>query len=175
MNARPTTRHRLPAGIAATLLGLTVAVTGCAVQEITYTQNGEVVEPDDLPPEIADVDACTALSDDTLDLLGLSELEPVEVMPPQTGCEWSGYNDYVVPSLIVWVGEPEEGDPTDEIVTIDGIPVNVFSALGNTGRYIAYLDDVTLTVNFKGAELEIDAHTALEAAMSDVLRHYGRS
>lgn len=166
-------RQRLP--IAAAMLGIAVLLTGCTVHEVTHIRNGEEVTDDELPLNVAEIDACAALSNATKEALGLAELEPVPLLAPDAGCSWEGHNDYVIPSLILWVNEPEDGNPSDEKVMIDGVEVNVYSAMGNIGRYIAYLEDVTLRVNYKGAELDIDAHDALKQAMSDVLAHYGRT
>lgn len=167
-------RFRL-AGIAA-FAGAALLLSGCSVQEVTHTVNGEDVTDAERPLAADEVDACTALSDETLEALGLAELEPVELTTADApGCDWSGINNYTTPSLVVWVTEPETPSENDEIVTIDGVDVNVWSIAGNSGRYVAYFDDVTLSVNYLGAELDIDAHDALELAMRDVLAHYGRS
>lgn len=176
MIVHPMPRGRRRARVAPLLISGLILLSACSTQEITHTRNGVEVTPDDLPEEVAEIDACAAISDATLDYLGLQDLEAVVLQPPEgPGCQWEGPNGFVTPSLTIWVSEAEPGDPGDEQVSIDGVAVNVYSALGNTGRYVAYLDDVTLAVNYTGGEREIDAHEALEPAMSEVLDHYDRS
>lgn len=178
MHPRLTDRRPARLAVVAALTAAFVSLSGCMVHEVTYTRNGVEVTPADLPDSVKDIDACEALSNQTRETLGIADVEPQKLVPPQEhGCEWVGVSNYTTPSVVLWVTEPAEGDPTEETVSINGVTVNVFGAWENTGRYIAYLDDVTLSVNYNGSvdrELVIDARTALETAMSDVLAHYGR-
>ena len=176
MIIHPRRSRRTIASVAPLLIGGLLIFSACSTHEVTHTRNGVEVTPEQLPDEVAEIDACAAISDATLEQLGLQDLEAVSLQPPDVpGCQWKGPNSYVTPSLTIWVSEAEPGDPNDEQVSIDDVAVNVYSALGNTGRYIAYLEDVTLAVNYTGGDREIDAHEALEPAMSEVLDHYDRS
>lgn len=160
---------------AAMPLALALALTGCVVSEVTTVRGGQEVTPDAITDDLAGIDPCAALSADTLATLGLAELAPVALSAPDFGCEWAGVNDFVTPSVVVWVAAPRDADPDEETVTVDGVTVNVYAVSDNDGRYIAHFDDVTLTVNYTGAQSSVDVRVALELAMSDVLAHYDRT
>lgn len=187
-----TERHAcfVTAGMTA-IAGAVVLITGCSTNvveyesgsaesdsdgEVAYVKDGIRVYPNPPTGADADVDPCTLLSESTLDLLGLTDLEPAELpsYTPDDGCSWSGVNNFVTPDLELRVNGYTETDPALEIRSISEVPVAVYAAFGNNGRYIAHFDDLTLSINYLGAKVEVDAHDALTQAMVDVLDAYGR-
>lgn len=154
----------------------TAMFAGCTQQEVTYTVGGEEVDPNPPSGPASDVDPCATLTEPTTDLLGLTDIEPVEMSyTPDGGCTWDGQNHYVRPTLTLWVDGPTEASATDEIVDVAGVPVNVYVIGPTSGRLIAYFDDLTLSVNYNKAKVEIDTYEALELAMTDILAAYSRS
>ncbi|SNS78817.1 DUF3558 domain-containing protein [Rhodococcoides kyotonense] len=160
----------LPALATAALL-----VGSCSQQEVTYTVNGEEVEPNTPSGDAADVDPCSVVSDSVLQQLELADVEPFELPQPNGGCEWDGGNTYTKPNLTLWVSGQTEADPHDEMVDVAGVPVNVYSIAGTSGRLIAYFDDLTLSLNYKTGQAAIGTEEALRLAMTDVLAGYSRS
>ncbi|OZF46363.1 hypothetical protein CH293_20160 [Rhodococcus sp. 14-2470-1b] len=153
-----------------------VLIGGCSRHEVTYAVNGETVQPDPPTDAAAEVDPCSVLSENTRTRLGLADIEPVELpKTPDGGCTWDGNSRYLLPNLTLWVRGQTDADPNDDIVDIAGVPVNVYNIAGTSGRLIAYFDDLTLSLNYIKAKVEIDTFDALEAAMTDVLDGYSRT
>lgn len=160
--------------IAALVLLTAAACVACSQQEVTVTRNGTVVSTVADPEAAEGIDPCTALSRETLDLLGAGEAVPRE-LSAEPGCEWSGMNSYITPSATLWVSGRSEPESVWEATTVAGVEVEIWTLAPEGGRYIARFDDLTLSLNYLRARSEVPAGEALDLLMADVLRAYGRA
>lgn len=123
--------------------------------------------------ERPDVDACSALTAKTLEALGLTDVKPQKLVDPtEPGCQWAGLNDYVTPTVTLWVLDPESADEGDDNVTVAGLPVNVWAINDSSGRYVVRCGPVSLAVNYTSTKDSLSPNEALERATTDVIAAY---
>lgn len=151
---------------------IALCLSGCVQHEVTVTRNGETVTAEPAAP-VTDVDPCSVLSPETLEETGLGELEAIPIVDEANpGCEWSGYNDYVTPSLTLWVRGASAGNPDDHTVLIDGKAVQVFAMNDQGGRYVAICGDASVTLNYTKGKGPLTPKAALGLAMPDAIEAY---
>ncbi len=156
----------------ATVLALAaVGLIGCSTHEVTRTENGTSVTA--APAPDTDVDACKALTSQTLQALGLTDITPVPVTDKtKPGCDWSGANDYITPSVTLWVRSASVGDSSNDTVTIAGKKVQVWAISSNAGRYVAICDKRSVTINYTQGKGPLGPTDALELTMKDSVAAY---
>lgn len=158
--------------VAIVVLAFISTLSGCAVQTVTVTKNGQTQTSSPLA-NVPNVDACSALTTNTLDALGLTDLEPQKLVDPtEPGCQWAGLNDYVTPTLTLWVLDPESVDEGDDNVMVAGLSVNVWSLSDTSGRYVVRCGPVSLAVNYTTAKNPLPPSEALQLATEDVIAAY---
>lgn len=159
---------------AAALLAVT-ALSACSQQEVTVTRNGTTVTPPPaLPETVPDVDPCTAISTDTLEAIGASDVSSGALLS-EPGCSWAGINSYVTPDITLWVEGYKEPGVIEDTTIVAGTEVEIWTMSEQGGRYIARFDDLTLSVNYLPGRSEVPVDEALDLLMADVLRAYGRA
>lgn len=159
-------------GAVATILALTTAgLAGCLTQDVTVTQNGASITAS--PAPATDIDACTALTSQILQALGLPNVTPVPIVDKTApGCGWSGFNDYVTSSVTLWVTSASAADPSNGTVTVAGKKVEVWAISSNSGRYIATCGRYSVTINYTQGKGPLTPHDALALTMEDALAAY---
>lgn len=157
--------------LAVAMVGIS-ALSGCSVNTVTVTKNGQV-QTNDPVENLPDVDACSAVTAETLEALGLADVEPQDLVDPTApGCEWSGFNDSVTPSITLWVLDPESVDEGNETVMVAGLPVNVWAINDTNGRYVVRCGPVSLAVNYTGTKDSLPPGEALQRATEDAIVAY---
>ncbi|PPF77145.1 hypothetical protein C5B99_04045 [Pseudoclavibacter sp. Z016] len=154
---------------------------GC-VSDVTYTRNGVEVTPDEalVVSGYADIDPCTAISDETLKAAGFMSPSSGQTLSPDPDCEWrDGMKS--APTLLLWVDGPTEADELSQLIEVSGVEVEVFFQAGASGRYVARFDDLTLTLN---ADLELEGEfdensdafgkDILARGLTDAMEAYGK-
>ncbi|PRZ42305.1 uncharacterized protein DUF3558 [Antricoccus suffuscus] len=159
-------------GLVATVLALAiVGLGGCTTHEETRTDNGRSVTA--APAPASDVDACKALTSQTLKTIGLADITPVPITDEtKPGCDWSGTNDYITPSVTLWIRGASVGDPSNDTVTISGKKVEVWAMNSDVGRYIAICGKRSVTINYTQGKGPLAPPDALELTMKDALAAY---
>lgn len=165
-------------GASAVVVG---GLAGC-VSEVTYTRNGVEVTPDPALVEsgYADIDPCTAISEETLDAAGFASPSAGQTLSPDPDCKWSdGMKS--APTMLLWVDGYTEPDDLSELIQVSGVDVEVFFHAGASGRYVARFDDLTLTLN---VDLELSSEfdensdafgkDILERGLTDAMETYGK-
>ena len=154
---------------------------GC-MSEVTYTRNGVEVTPDQALVEsgYADIDPCSAISDETLKAAGFASPSSGQTLSPDPDCEWrDGMKS--APTMLLWVDGPTEADDLSELIEVSGVEVEVYFQAGASGRYVARFDDLTLTLN---ADLELEGEfdensdafgkDILARGLTDAMEAYGK-
>lgn len=153
------------------LVGIS-SLSGCTVQTVTVTKNGQTQTSSPVA-NVPNVDACSALTANTLEALGLIDVEPRKLVDPtEPGCQWAGFNNYVTPTLTLWVLDPESVDEGEDNLTVAGLPVNVWVISDTSGRYVVQCGPVSLAVNYSSAKDSLPPSDALQRATEDVIAAY---
>ncbi|WP_146079023.1 hypothetical protein [Pseudoclavibacter sp. RFBA6] len=171
---------RVLAVLGASVMSL-AGFAGC-MSEVTYTRNGVEVTPDAELVEsgYADIDPCSAISDETLKAAGFATPSAAQTLSPDPDCEWrDGMKS--APTLLLWVDGPTEADELSEAIEVSGVEVEVYFQAGASGRYVARFDDLTLTLN---ADLELEGEfdensdafgkDILARGITDAMEAYGK-
>lgn len=153
---------------------ITVGLGGCSVaHRVTTTQNGATATDTATPAPVSNVDACKALTPQSLDKLGLSNITPVPINDPdKTGCDWSGTNDYVTPSMTLWVRSASVGDPSNDTVIVAGKEIQVYTVNTDGGRYIAICGKRSVTINYTRGKGPLGPKDGLDLTMKDAVAAY---
>ncbi|WP_166741557.1 hypothetical protein [Cumulibacter soli] len=150
-----------------------IGVTGCSNNDTGGAGGGS---GDQQQPVADEVDACSSLSADTIDQLGLSQDDAIELTDPdEPGCEWKGINaaDGADADILFWVLEP--GSHTDSVgsVTIAGIEVTIWHIGDTSGRYVVPCGADELVLNYIQNHGPLTPTEALDLAAADLIDAYG--
>ena len=134
----------------------------------------------DAKPSLAtDLEACDALSAETVKQLGFSGGDAVKLVDPETpGCQWSGSNAAAGADaeVLLWVLEPGSHDDSVGTVSISGVEVSIWQIdtyNDKTGRYVVPCGDDELVLSYHQNHGPLGAEAALAAVTADAIEAYG--
>lgn len=166
--ARGSVRMLLAAAVAsATALGL----TGCGQD----SDSPDAAGGSNPAPSPADVDACDALSAQTIEALGLPADIAAPVTSPHPGCEWKGFNaaDGANADMLLWVMDAGTLTDSEGTVELSGIDVSIWHMSDTGGRYVIPCGDSDLVLNYLPRKGPLGPEEGLLLAAEDVIATYG--
>lgn len=161
------------------VLVITLAgVTGCTVNEVTRTQNGQTLTDVGDPPRSGDVDPC-GLDDSFLRSLSVDPADLSRGSGEAPTCSWEK-NAFTEPRLYYWVeGETAADESNATAIIGDNREVEVFYDSEVLARYILRTDDLTFNVSYSvaapepGETLDPSAPEGVAEVIEELLRLYG--